>query len=72
MTAFIGMNLKNLEKAARRLGVTIERPRGTGEVRFSHPMMEKSVKQNARRKDATREVIVWMKRLQNTLQFIRT
>ena len=51
-----GMNLRDAKRLARDLGVDVETIDRTGEVRFSYPGLD-PVKQNNRRKDATREVI---------------
>lgn len=57
-----GINLIDAIAAAKRLGVTVEAKRRTGEVRFQYG--DRSQLQNARRKDATRRVVAFLKRVE--------
>ena len=58
-----GIALRDLAAHARRLGATVEEPRRTGELRFSHPCMARPITCNGRRKDASRAAIGWVRRL---------
>jgi hypothetical protein len=51
-----GCNLADLIRHARRLGITIEPVRRTGELRFSHPRIPRRPRVNGRRKDSPRVV----------------
>jgi hypothetical protein len=59
-----GINLRDAMTIARSLGVTVTWIRRTGEVRFEYPGMP-PVKQNARRKDATRAVVAFLRSVGN-------
>ena len=52
-----GMNLLDALRVARSLGVRVEQVRRTGEVRLSHPLVEKPVNCNGRRKSASRAAV---------------
>lgn len=51
-----GMNLREALKAASDMGCAVNGVHGTGEVRITHPMMERKIVCNNRRKDAPREL----------------
>ena len=55
-----GMSLREAKKLAVELGVTVSTIKGTGEVRFSYLGLA-PVKQNNRRKDATRPVVTFLR-----------
>jgi hypothetical protein len=55
-----GMSLREAKKLAKELGVTVSTIKGTGEVRFVYPGLP-AVKQNNRRKDATRAVVALLR-----------
>ena len=52
-----GVNRRDLDRIFRRLGGTIEDVRGTGELRYRHPMMSSCPKANKRRKDAPSHLV---------------
>lgn len=62
MTINNGGNLPEIIRVAIMLGCSVKPPKGTGEVRFSHPRMKKPVKQHFGR-HASRAVVVWLRRL---------
>jgi hypothetical protein len=66
MTINNGINLTEIMRIAIMLGCLVKPPKGTGEVRFSHPRMTKPVKQHFGR-PASRAVVVWVRRLIETL-----
>jgi hypothetical protein len=47
-----GINLNKSIQIARALGIRVTSVRRTGEIRFSFPGLERSVRVNGRRKDA--------------------
>jgi NACalpha-BTF3-like transcription factor len=55
-----GANLRDCEKLAKQLGCDIETVNGTGEIRFSHPTIQKSIRVGGRRKDAPRALTAWL------------
>jgi len=55
-----GLNLAECIRAAQQLGCQVEPVHGTGEVRFAHPSMLKTVTVNRRRKDAPRKLTHWI------------
>lgn len=58
-----GLNLRALERTARKCGCFIKRLRRTGEGRMYHKRIGWSPKYNARRKDAPRELTAWVQRV---------
>lgn len=62
-----GMNLRECLAEAARLGARVEPIRRTGEIRLSHPRMRGSGPVNARRKDAPRRLVVWLRLLERVL-----
>ena len=56
-----GMNRRDLETIFRGIGGLIEYPRGTGEVRYRHPRLPHVARANARRKDASRELVSYVR-----------
>jgi len=58
-----GVNLLDCQKIAKRLGCDIQTVTGTGEIRFSHPKIRKSVRVDGRRKDAPRALTAWLNRI---------
>ena len=58
-----GMNLRDAETAAIRLGATVEAVRGTGERRVWHPAVDVVVVYNCRKKAASRAFTVFLRRL---------
>lgn len=62
-----GWNLRDALAFARRLGCEIHCPRRTGELRVSHPSQRRSVRVNARRKDAPRELTTFLRRVYDYL-----
>lgn len=58
-----GTSLRNCVSLALQLGCDVESVKGTGETRFGHPSVGKSVRVNGRRKDAPLSLISWLNRL---------
>lgn len=58
-----GMSLADAKTLARRRGATVEPIHRTGELRFYHPRLGALGAVNARRKDAPRRLVVWLRRL---------
>lgn len=56
-----GMNRRELDRIFEQIGGSIERPRGTGEVLYRHPLMARCARANARRKDASRHLVHFVK-----------
>lgn len=59
-----GMNLRQALRIAKDLGAVCEVAWGTGEYVFRHPLLDDTVRCNLRRKDATRNLVVWLRALQ--------
>jgi hypothetical protein len=62
----LGANLDKCVSVARELGIEVTSVRRTGEIRFTHADMDRSIRVNRRRKDAPLAVIkfineVWRK-----------
>jgi hypothetical protein len=57
------MNLIDCKKIAKNLGCEVQPVDGTGETRFSHPNIKKSVRVDGRRKDAPRALTAWLNRV---------
>ena len=62
-----GVNLNKAIQLAEKLGSRIHPIRRTGEVRFEHPLAVRRCVVNARRKDAPRHLIGWLRRVQAAL-----
>lgn len=58
-----GMNLLDVLILVRSFGGRVEPIRRTGEVRLLHSKIPSSGPINARRKDAPRHAVVWLRRL---------
>lgn len=58
-----GMSLRNGVSLALQNGCIVEPVRGTGEIRFRHPALAKSVRVNGRRKDASLALISWLRQI---------
>ena len=63
-----GMNRRDFDVEWCRNGGYIDPVRGTGEIRYFHPAVGWSGKVNARRKDATRDVVAIGRRLARVLK----
>lgn len=61
MSVHQGMNLREALRYARQNGCEIQVLRRTGEISLWHPTLKTSVKQDKRRKDATRLVVNWLR-----------
>ncbi len=59
-----GTNRLQLDRTAQKLGVTIRAVSGTGESIYSHPKLDRTVRLNVRRKDATRALVVFFRKVQ--------
>lgn len=62
-----GINLRQFEIEARRLGCSIRVPHMTGELEFRHPVMDKPLRLNRRRKATERRAAVWLRKLRQRL-----
>lgn len=62
-----GANLLDCEKSARQLGCNVEPVNGTGEIRFSHPKIQRTLTVDGRRKDAPRALTAWLNRVFRTV-----
>ena len=58
-----GLNLLDCIRLARRFGCDVQPVKRTGEIRFTHPKIEKSVRVDGRRKDASRALTAWLNRV---------
>ena len=58
-----GVNLLDCVRIAKQLGCDVQPVNGTGEIRFSHPNIQKSVRVDGRRKDAPRALTAWLNRI---------
>lgn len=57
----------NLEKSvryARELGIDVTTKNRTGELVFSHPSVDRTVRANARRKDTPRAVVTFIRKVE--------
>jgi hypothetical protein len=61
-----GLNLLDCIRLAKRFGCDVQPVKRTGEIRFTHPNIEKSVRVDGRRKDAPRALTAWLNRLART------
>jgi len=52
-----GMNRRDLDRLLRRLGGTVSDVRGTGEIRYTHPLMQRRPRGDKRRKDAASHLV---------------
>jgi hypothetical protein len=57
------MNRRELDRIFEQIGGSIERPRGTGEVLYRHPLTARCARANARRKDASRHLVHFVKEI---------
>jgi len=53
---------------ARELGARVQDVRRTGEIRLSHPLIGQRVTVNNRRKDASRALTSWIKRVRRAIE----
>jgi hypothetical protein len=58
-----GTSLRNCISLALQIGCVVENVPGTGETRFGHRAVGRSVRVNGRKKDAPRSLISWLNRL---------
>jgi hypothetical protein len=61
------MNLRDCLAEAARLGARVEHIRRTGEIRLTHSRGGCSGAVNARRKDAPRKLVVWLRALERAI-----
>lgn len=52
-----GMNRRDLDQLLRRLGGAVSNVRRTGEIRYSHPLMDSRPRGDKRRKDAASHLV---------------
>lgn len=55
-----GMNRSDLDRILTRLGGAVSDVRGTGEVRYSHPLVEQRPRGDKRRKDAPNQLVAFV------------
>lgn len=60
---YLGMALRDALRLAERLGCRVVDVRGTGEIRVSHGSMARRVRLNARRRDAPRRLVDYLRHL---------
>jgi hypothetical protein len=60
---FDGMNRRDLDRIFLQLGGSIEFPRRTGEVLYRRPLMTRPARANARRKDASRHLVHFVREI---------
>ncbi|HMN95444.1 MAG TPA: hypothetical protein PKC43_04440 [Phycisphaerales bacterium] len=58
------LSLRQARLICRRLGGRVEDVNCTGEERYGHPAMSRTVKVNKRRKDAPRKLITFLRQLE--------
>ena len=63
-----GMARRLFDSFVTAVGGTVEKVPGTGEVLYRHPVMETPARANARKKDTTRNDIVWGRQLKRRLE----
>ena len=67
-----GTSLLECKRIAKELGCDVSHVKCTGEVRFRHPKISKSMRVDNRRKDASRHLTAWLNRIckltTNTIQ----
>ena len=63
-----GMARRVFNSFVTAVGGTVEKVPGTGEVLYRHPVMEMPARANGRKKDTTRDDIVWGTRLKRRLE----
>lgn len=56
-----GMNRRELDRLFVRLGGQIDKPNRTGEIRYWHPVIRRYATANARRKDAPRHLVAYVR-----------
>lgn len=57
-------NLREAIQAARALGFTVEWAHGSGDLKFAHPLLDRMLMVNGRRKDATRHLLAAIRRVE--------
>lgn len=64
-----GVDARVVLRRAKDLGVWVRPVRCTGEVRLSHPLMDRPacISHPTRRKDSTRDLVSWFNRLVDLL-----
>ena len=63
-----GINLIDCIQIVRQHGCEVEPIHRSGEIRFSHPLMPRPEKEDARRKDTSRAVTTWINKLLGLLR----
>lgn len=64
MRVHAGMSLHDALKIARELGCEVTWPSASGEVRVAHPTWTTHVNANSRKKDASRELVKRLRKLE--------
>jgi hypothetical protein len=59
------MNRKEVLRQLVKSGASVSKVKKTGEVRVTHPRMSKPITCNGRRKDATRALLVFLRRVES-------
>ena len=62
-----GMNLREFEREFRALDGSVTPKRGTGERVYTHPLMQRRPRVNARRKDAPRDLTLFGMEIEHLL-----
>lgn len=62
-----GVSLRKAKKLAKKFGIAVEKVRGTGEVRFSHPDYP-PVTHNNRKKVASRALVCLLRKVQGDME----
>ena len=62
--SFVGINRRELDQILVDLGGAVEFPRRTGDVLYRHPLLAQPARANARRKDASRHLVQFIKEVQ--------
>ncbi len=65
--SFVGINRRELDRILIDLGGAVGFPRRTGDVLYRHPLLAQPARANARRKDASRHLVQFIKEVQRRL-----
>ena len=67
----MAMRLLEAQRMARFLGATAEIRTRTGHITFTHPLHHLPCHVHCHRHDAPRHLVVWLKRVQDNIAFLR-
>jgi pyruvate/2-oxoglutarate dehydrogenase complex dihydrolipoamide acyltransferase (E2) component len=65
------LSMRDAQRLAREMGATVEVKRGTGELRFTHPLVDQHLLTSQSRDTASKALRAWLRRVHNTLEFWR-